>query len=346
VLEYLNSSFNAFLKSNINQLYDIHPDLFIYVLLYHDIGRPFNKEWHAFESAKIIQQENLILKLIPQKYINILVGVIKHHLLLGTIFTGESSYMGALILLKDYFLHNIWKSEEDTDLFFQILLLFTVIDILGYDYSKIFNHYLQYYLKIKDNLLKGFNLIRTSKNAEEKERSLSIFFQELDEENLKWRLACSLRIFQFVTTKPDLTEDFYYRKIEHGLEQIDSNWQLFSEKLGKTHSLIQYKYVLPLMMILAAGSFSRTPIDKDFIVDSNIYRFWEVCTIKVKDSIVQKSIISLWNIIFQFPRNWFRNANFLKLVKSQKLFSIIEMARPLFDTPLSAYQLYIRCQIE
>ena len=342
VLNNLNSRFKSFLKSNINQLYDIHPDLFVYILLYHDIGRPFNKEWHTFESAKILQESDLVSKSeIPQKYINILLGVIKHHLLLGTIFTGESSYMGAQVLLKDKFLQNIWKSKENTDLFFQVLLLFTVIDILGYDYSKIFNHYLYYYLKIKDNLLNGFNHIRFIENPEDKELSLLGIFQTLDEENLKWRLACSLRIFQFVTTKPNLTEDFYYRKIDLGLEQIDSNWHHFTEKLGKTHCLIQYKYALPLMMILASGSFSRTPIDKDFVVDSKIYRFWEVCTLKIRKFSNQQDLSTLWNIVFQFPRNWFINLEFLKLLRTDNLFSLINKARPLFDNSLSTYQLLI-----
>lgn len=341
ILEDLNSGFNSFLTSNFKTLYDIHPDLFIYVLLYHDIGRPFNKEWHTFESAKILQEENLFLKSqIPQKYIAILLGVIKHHLLLGTIFTGESSYMGALVLLKDNFLHSIWKSEKDTELFFQILLIFTIIDILGYDYSKIFNHYLHYYLRIKDNLIKSFNYIRTI-DIREKEHSLYVMFQKLDEANLKWRLACSLRIFQFVSTKPNLTENFYFRKIDQGLEKIGANWQLFKEILGNSHSIIQYKYALPLMMILASGSFSRSPIDKDFIINKNLYRFWEVSTSKVKKNIVHQKRVTLWNIIFQFPRNWFRDIDFLKLLRSKSLFALIERARPVFDDSLSAYHLYI-----
>ena len=342
ILNDLNSSFNTFLKSNINNLYEIHPDLFIYLLLYHDIGRPFNKEWHTFESAKILQEKNIFLKSkIPQKYITILLGVIKHHLLLGTIFTGESSYTGALILLKDNFLNSIWKSDEDTELFFQILLLFTIIDILGYDYSKIFDHYLHYYLRIKQNLIKSFNYIRPIKSLEEKEHSLYKEFHKLDVDNLKWRLACSLRIFQFVTSNATLTVDFYFRKIDQGLDKIGGNWQLFKEKLGNSHSLIQYKYALALLMILASGSFSRSPIDKDFIISENLYRFWEVCTSKVKKNTLHQNRVTLWNIIFQFPRNWFRDVNFLKTFRPESFFTFIERAKPVFDDSLSAYNLYI-----
>ncbi|MEJ2296682.1 MAG: hypothetical protein P8Y23_18190 [Candidatus Lokiarchaeota archaeon] len=222
-------------------------------------------------------------------------------------------------------------------------MIFTVIDILGYDYSKIYNHYLPYYLKIKGNLENGFNHIRSIKKIEEKETALFSFFQKLDKENLKWRIACSLRIFQFVTTKANLTEGFYFRKIDQGLESVGSKWQLFKDKLGKSHSQIQFKYALPLMMILASGSFSRIPIDNDFIVDSNIYRFWEVCTFKVEKN-TKSPNLNLWNFIFQFPRNWFRDPIFLTKLKEEKLFSLIKMAKPSLDPSLSAYQIYVSYQ--
>ena len=338
----IGSKFKNFLKLNLTSVYDIHPDLFIYILLYHDIGRPFNRVWHTFESVKIMNDSDINLKKkIPQKYINILFGVIKYHLLLGTIFTGESSYLGAIILLRDKRLQDVWESSEKTELFFQILLLFTVIDILGYEYSKIFNHYLHYYLMIKDNLVNSFNHIRTIKNPDEKERTLFNILHKLDKENLKWRIACCLRIFQFVSTKPNLTEDFYFRKIDEGLEKIGSNWQLFKRKLSKVHPLIQYKYALPLMMILASGSFFRSPIDKDFIVDSNIYRFWEVCTSKVKKNTLYYDRTNLWNIIFQFPRNWFQNLNFLNIFRAEKLFFLIDITKPTLEPSFSTYQLYI-----
>lgn len=342
----LNFEFQRFLKTDLNHLYEINPDLFTYMLLYHDIGRPFNKEWHTFESAKLIQEKNLISKTdMPQKYITILIGAIKYHLLLGTIFTGESSYVGALVLLFDINLRRIWESEEETDLFFQILLLFSVVDILGYDYSKIYDHYLSYYLKIKKNLVNGFNHIRIIDNTEEKQKMLYNYFYKLDEENLKWRIACSLRIFQFVNTGPELTKEFYFRKIDQGLEKIGSNWDQFSKNLGIEHSLAQFKYALPLMMILASGSFSRKPIDKDYIVNRNIYKFWEVSMSKVKNYSKEvhlgKFPIKLWNFIFKFPRNWFLDENFLKIIQSKKFFSLIDYSIPKIDNALLSFQVCI-----
>jgi hypothetical protein len=320
------------------------------MLLYHDIGRPFNKEWHTFESAKLLPAEELISEAVmPQKYITLLIGAIKYHLLLGTIFTGESSYVGALVLLNDTFLIRLWESEEETDLFFQILLLFTVIDILGYDYSKIYDHYLPYYLKIKKNLVNGFNHIRIIDNTEVKKKMLYNYLYKLDQKNLKWRIACSLRIFQFVKTGPELTEEFYFRKIDQGLEKIGSNWDQFSKSLGIEHSLAQFKYVLPLMMILASGSFSRKPIDKDYIVNGNIFKFWEVCTSKIKiystKVHLDKFPIKLWNFIFKFPRNWFFDEKFLKIVQSKKLFSLIDSSIPIIDKGLLSYQLYVNYKL-
>ncbi len=340
----INKKFIEYLNSNINTLYDIHPDLFLVLLLYHDIGRPFNKEWHTFESALLIQKEHLIDNInLSQIHKLILIGVIKYHLLLGTIFTGESSYVGTLSLFNDKSLEIIWDSEKYTELFFLILQLFTIIDILGYDYSKIYNHYLTYYTKIKKHLIEGFSKIREIRDIKKKNELLFHTFHQLDTDNLKWRVACSLRIFQFVSTKPDLTENFYFKKIEEGLDNVGSNWEIFSEKLIKSHSLIQFKYVLPLMMILASGSFSRTPIDKDFIVNKNIYRFWEVCVSKVNTYILnsEDKRFNLWNFVFQFPRNWFQNHEYVKIIRNNYIFSLINSSIPDWNSTCSTFQVHI-----
>jgi len=44
----------TFLQNLLN-LYDFHPDFFPLLLLFHDIGRPFNREWHTYESAEMIK---------------------------------------------------------------------------------------------------------------------------------------------------------------------------------------------------------------------------------------------------------------------------------------------------
>ena len=62
---------------------------------------------------------------------NVLTGVIRHHLLPGTIFTGESSYFGAVSLYKDKSLQDIWSSYEHIDILFHSLMVFTIIDIWG-----------------------------------------------------------------------------------------------------------------------------------------------------------------------------------------------------------------------
>ncbi|TFF88660.1 MAG: HD domain-containing protein [Promethearchaeota archaeon] len=343
----LSSQFKRYLKSNLNRLYETNPDLFLYILLYHDIGRPFNREWHTFESANLIEKQGLLSPKtsVPKKYIRILLGVIRHHLLLGTIFTGESSYLGALILLKDRSLHHVWESKEETELFFQILILFTVIDIMGYQYSKIFDHYLDYYLKIKDNLVIGFNRVRALQNLEEKEHSLYLFFHRLDEEKFKWRVACALRIFQFANTTKKLTEDFYFRKIDEGLERIGSNWSLFSRELSAWHPWIQFKYALPLTMILAAKSFSRTPINKQFVVNGDLFLFWDVCASKVKEIKTERKKPAIYNVIFEFPRNWFLNHDILQLLNKEKLFSLIRTAQSFFNYEFESYQLYIKYKL-
>ena len=53
---------------------------------------------------------------------------------------------------------------------------------------------------------------------------------------LDWRIAGGLRIFQFVETKPYLTEEFYYDKIkesikEHCIENEEKRKPLTDERL-------------------------------------------------------------------------------------------------------------------
>ena len=60
----MNGNFESNVKKeNINSLQKdlekvsrFQSDFFPLLLIYHDIGRPFNREWHTFESAKIVQQ--------------------------------------------------------------------------------------------------------------------------------------------------------------------------------------------------------------------------------------------------------------------------------------------------
>jgi len=330
------------LQKDLEKVFQLNSDYFPLLLLYHDIGRPFNREWHTFESAKIIQQRKMFqsFNLSPIQEV-ILTGVIRHHLLPGTIFTGESSYFGAISVYNDQNLQDIWLSYENIDILFHSLMVFTIIDIWGYDYSKIFDHYFSHYYQIRDNLTRVFAKINS---IDEKEHQIKLFqeFSKIDEINLKWRLACALRIFQFVDTQTYLTENFYYTKIDEGLRDNNQNWKDFSNYLGNIHSLIQFKYALPLMMVLASGNFVRKPFDPEEKIHPQIFDFWQTCTNIVKSTQTNSNYPLLWNFIFNLPRGWFFQSKHVKYVLSDKFLIDITKSSVDFNSKMDSYMINIR----
>ncbi|MFX0070358.1 MAG: hypothetical protein ACFFAO_04630, partial [Candidatus Hermodarchaeota archaeon] len=276
----------------------------------------------------------------------ILIGNIKYHLLPGTIFTGESSYSGAVSLLNDNSLLEIWKSPSDIEIFFSSLIDFTLIDIWGYDYSKIYDHYFDYYAQIRSNLSKIF-IKNTNNSPIERVNAVREDYFKIDDQNLKWRVACALRIFQFVETQNYLTKDFFYDKIDESLARINLNWNQFKISLGKVHPLIQFKYALAIMMILASGSFKREPLTPSEEIQPYIFNFWEVCANMVKNfrhthQPNKKREFMLWNFIFEFPYRSIFKPKFLKYVSSGSLFNNLKEQTPKYDSELNQYIINIK----
>jgi hypothetical protein len=335
------------LKKFLENIYDFQTDFFLIILLYHDIGRPFNRVWHTYESAKIIKEKNLLndfsLSIMQKK---ILYGVIKYHLLLGTIFTGESSYTGAISLYNDNFLEEVWNNKESISYFFNTLTAFTVIDIWGYDYSKIYNHYFSFYTRICNNLTKIF--IR-SIPFQGKDRLAKLYkgLSKIDVENIKWRLACSFRIFQFVNIRPYLTEKYFYSKIDEALNSIGINWELFQNRLGKNHNKIQFKYTLPIMMVLASGNFKREPLSGNETVLPNIFNFWLSCA-QIVNNFYQSSNLSqisnhnVWNFIFNLPLRWFFKSYYRKYILSDLFLKKINQSIPTYNNEIQSYLVNIK----
>ena len=336
------------IKANLKSIHSYNPDFFPLILLYHDIGRPFDKEWHAHESARLILKNGLFerfeLTTIQKK---ILMGVIKNHLLPGTIFTGESNYCGALSLFHDGDLNEIWETKEHTYQFFNSLMLFTIIDIWGYDYSKIFNHYFVYYRKIRDTLIDIFHEV-SSLSLDPNTRYQQAYkrLREVDRLNFKWRVACALRIFQFVDTRPDQSVESYYIKIEQSLAEINKTWEEFATQLSPEHFLIQFKYALPIMMVLASETFFRKPMAPDATIKPELFDFWDVCIHTIKSLRLSMNKLSndsdvLWNFIFELPWGWFLQKKYLKLVRSKQFLEQIRNCQPSFNAELNSYIIHV-----
>ncbi|MHA1731557.1 MAG: hypothetical protein ACTSU5_06420 [Promethearchaeota archaeon] len=314
------------LRGTLDEIAAVDEDLFPSLLLYHDIGRPSNREWHARESARLLEERGILdrLNLEPDAEA-VLPGVIRHHLLLGTTFTGESSYCGALAAFDDPRLAPAWESPTRTRLFFRVMEAFTTIDIWGYDYSTIYDHYFTHYANIREGLLRGFLAASKAGSSLEGREGREVLFDYLaglDSRNLKWRVACALRIFQFIDTRPGLTREFFYGKLDESLEGAGSDWQQFSALLGDGHPLVQYKYALPVTMVLATGGFSREPIGPEGEVSPRLFQFWRACASARERCLksargpgrVDSRARRPWYFTFRLPRGWFLDRNYLEVV--------------------------------
>ena len=114
---------------------------------------------------KIIEEKNLLRKHnLSRIKKDILLTSIKHHLLIGTIFTGESSYFGSIDLYSDINQYEKKISEKEFQILLDGLYSFSLIDIWGYDYGEIHNHYFEYYSYICDNLYEIFKFSNPLEN--------------------------------------------------------------------------------------------------------------------------------------------------------------------------------------
>jgi len=329
------------MRKDLREIYEFSRDMMVFIFLYHDIGRPFNREWHTYESEKIMNQRNLLqdthFSSMEKKMIQ---GLIKYHLTIGTIFTGESSYTGCLSMYADETLREIWKSPLNINRFFKISELFTIIDILGYDYSQIFDHYFDYYREIQENLAHLFsNGIGIESN-----NKLSYIYQELrafDQDNIKWRIACAVRIFQFVRTEAYLTEEFYYNKLEQALSTLELNWDGFIEEIESTHHLIQFKYALPLMLVLSSKEFKREPLHPEDLINAEIFTFWIECSKKIRSfnreiDTQEPKVPRLWNFVFKLPRGWFIDKTYRDYVQHKNFFREFRKIKAEYDPILKS----------
>jgi hypothetical protein len=215
---------------------------------------------------------------------------------------------------------------------------FTLIDIWGYDYSEIYNHYFSYYNEISANLIKIFQKSIKLNDEDGQKKCLKRAFFKLDNKNLKWRIGCSMRIFQFITVKPYLTEEFYFSKIENGLGNIGISWEDFQEKLREVHPRIQFKYALPLMMILSSNKFQREAIDDSFTIQSKIFSFWSTCADIIENKISKEvnSNFDLFYLVFDFPRHWFFNSPDREKIRAN-IINALHSSTFSYDTKKSAY---------
>lgn len=311
------------------------------ILMYHDIGRLTNKKDHPYYSYHLISTMNLLepfkLSDIEKMLIN---KVIQYHLLFATIYTGESTFYGIYSLLNDTELNKLLTNKEHVSKFIDLLEIFTYIDILGYSYARIYDHYVNYYDEINIKLKSILNLWPNKQEALKKAK-------EYSQDWLEWRIAGALRIFQYVDTEPYLTKDFYFEKIKNSSNteikgMIDGHdWDTIKKNHLVSTSKIQMKYGLAILMLLGFGKFFRGPIRRDEKISNNLITFWVLLSKEIAERSIKNKEF-LWNVHFIGLPNWWKwDRRFKKELNYHSLDDIIKNATQDFDNHKKELNLYL-----
>ena len=326
-------SWNALdkLRDIINRIDNINEKLLPLILTYHDIGRFFDKKDHPYQSHLVISKKKLLEIFDLLDVERLLVDkIIQYHLLFASIYTGEATFFGSASLLNDQEFVKLVSNEKYCELFVDIFEIFTYIDILGYSYAQIFDHYIKYFEEINQNLKLILNLLPDKKKAMEKALEISQAW-------IEWRIAGAMRIFQFVETKSYLTREFYFEKLKDSISESKFEllegleWDMIKKKYLISSSQVQIKYGLGFLMILAFGNLFRSRIKKDRKISDKLVIFW----LLLSKEILTRSkgdIFSLWNVYFiNLPNLWKSDKEFAGKLDIETIVRIIRNSTQEFD---------------
>ncbi|MFX1571514.1 MAG: hypothetical protein ACFFB0_02115 [Promethearchaeota archaeon] len=311
------------------------------ILMYHDIGRFYDKENHPYQSYLLINDRELLEPYDISELDKLLISkIIQYHLLFATIYTGESTFYGIYSLINDNEFIKLVSNEKFGDIFIDILEIFTYIDILGYSYAVIYDHYIIYYNEINSKLKKLLSFWPDK---------VMILKKAIDysQEWVEWRIAGALRIFQFINTQQYLTKDFFFKKIiastrepiEEMKEELD--WNIIKDKYLMNTWKIQIKYGLGILMLLTIGKFYRGPIEEDGKISNNLIIFWILLSKEIAERSIEDKEI-LWNVHFKGLPNWWKwDRKFKKELNYNSLNSIMKNSSQDFNIEKNEYNLYL-----
>ena len=310
------------------------------ILIYHDIGRFFDKKNHPQQSYLLISKYKLLEPYNLLDVEKLLISkIIQYHLLFATIYTGESTFYGVYSLLQDEEFVKLISDKKYCDIFIDFLEIFTFIDILGYSYAKIYDHYIRYFVEINNKLKQILRLLPNRNIALKKALDYS-------QDWLEWRIAGGLRIFQFIETKPYLSKKFYYNKLRESIKESnidlikDLDWNTIKKKYLNHSCRIQIKYGLPVLMLLAFGDFFRSRMKKEQKISHNLLLFWILLSQKIALSSKGREHVS-WNVFFIGLPHWSKwDKNNTKL-DDDKIKLIIKNATFDFDNKAKEFNLYL-----
>jgi hypothetical protein len=285
------------------------------ILWLHDIGKMQDKRHHTEKSAELVSTMGLLNGWgITPAWVLLITKVIQYHLLVGTLYSGEISYLSFRAIIEDAEFIPILAESKLRDLFIDALILFTMIDIWGYPYNSqaITAAMIRNYLNIAQEL--RFVLEKGEDKEETYERLINIAQQSAD-----WRLACYLRAFSHLGTKPYLTPEFYQEKLIQGAEVFlgktlsPATWVAFREEYLDKFYQIQFKYALGLLCLLSFETLEnfRQGCTAETQVNPNLLKLLTLLNNKLKTREMTQGLPEdcLWEVYFTGTPLWTRKSN-------------------------------------
>lgn len=215
------------------------------ILWLHDIGKMEDRENHTQAGFELVERYELLEPFGLSDEEKILIKkVIQHHLVIGTLYTGEGSFFVFKSILQDGQMQRLLSSSSLGSLWVDFSTMFTIIDLCGYPYNKLTNTHIDSYSHLMGTIKKIF--ITEDKDSGRRDEKIN----QISNEMIDWRLCCFLRMFMFLHRTADHTLDNYLRAVQKGASlflegQIGpQEWRVFKDKHLLRFSRIQFKYGL------------------------------------------------------------------------------------------------------
>ncbi|MBI4641130.1 MAG: hypothetical protein HY731_10575 [Candidatus Tectomicrobia bacterium] len=273
------------------------------IIWLHDVGKPEDKRDHAQASFELVDRYRLLdgldLPAVDEKLIR---KVVQYHLVMGTIYTGESTYYYLEPLLNDTELYELFHHDHAGEDLLDLLTFTTVVDICGYPYVRLTRTHLEKYFQIGNDLLNVFGEMAQDRGI------IQIKLFEKAREMTDWRLCCYLRMFALITTAPHYTYDFFFRKLMElarnhaGREMSSHDWEKFRGESFIRFPRVHFKYGMGFLCRLAMVDLdSRDPIHERTEVNPNLLRFLTALDQRILDIEQSGRMVrpeSLWEVEF------------------------------------------------
>ncbi|MDY7035653.1 MAG: hypothetical protein SV375_05750 [Thermodesulfobacteriota bacterium] len=300
------------------------------ILWLHDIGRFEDKRRHNEKSAEMISQFDLLKnKGLSEIEKVIILKVIQYHLLIGTLYTGESSYTSFEPLFRDEVFRVILSDKRSLEYFLDSLTLFTMIDVWGYHISDISSTMIKNYLEIRNEMGEIF--------AEGGDRDAIIKgLKDKSRRHMDWRLMGYMMAFSKIGKKPHLTLDFYSALMEDGFkryaerEHLSTDWNDFKNQYMNKIDQVQFKYGLGVLIPLTyGGTGQKMHLTENTRVNENIFHL----LVNINNRIIKEEKMNtqcipgaLWNVVFKGYPLWNRKTDFHeRLNETGQIEELIEM---------------------